>query len=559
MGLTRRAFVAFLAACGLALGCAVASAGARHGVAAAHPLAVEAGERVLAAGGNAFDAAVAVASTLAVVEPFSSGFGGGGFFLVHRAADGRDIMIDAREMAPGAATPRMYLRDNGEVDTRASLDGARAAGIPGLAAGLAHLSARYGSRPFAEVLAPAIAHAANGFAIDARYAAAAGWRESALRTDPPAAAVFLQDGRVPDKGFTVRQPDLAATIRALARDGRDGFYRGPVAREMVRAVQAGGGIWVEEDLAGYRVVERAPMRFTYRGATITTASLPSSGGVTLAQALHILERYDLAGLGPVDRAHLVVEALRRAYHDRSRFLGDSDFVEMPLARLASRAYADEKAASIDRARATPSATLEAAPAPGGGTHTTHFSVVDAAGNRVAATLSINGPFGAGMVAGATGVLLNNEMNDFAIVPGISNLYGLTGSVANGIVAGKRPLSSMSPTFVEDSRGVLVFGTPGGSRIISMVLLGILEHLSGGPVDLARVAGAPRFHHQYLPDRIEIEPGQFSAEWVEGLRALGHVVQEGRRRWGNLQAVFVDAVTGEVSAESDLRGRSGVLF
>jgi gamma-glutamyltranspeptidase/glutathione hydrolase len=186
-------------------------------------------------------------------------------------------------------------------------------------------------------------------------------------------------------------------------------------------------------------------------------------------------------------------------------------------------------------------------------------VVDAAGNRVAATLSINGPFGAGMVAGATGVLLNNEMNDFAIVPGISNLYGLTGSVANGIVAGKRPLSSMSPTFVEDSRGVLVFGTPGGSRIISMVLLGILEHLSGGPVDLARVAGAPRFHHQYLPDRIEIEPGQFSAEWVEGLRALGHVVQEGRRRWGNLQAVFVDAVTGEVSAESDLRGRSGVLF
>lgn len=536
-----------------------ATAGQRHGVASAHPLATAAGEAVLADGGNAFDAAVAVASTLAVVEPFASGLGGGGFFLLHRAADGQAVMIDARETAPGAATREMYLDAKGEPNARASLDGALAGGIPGLPAGLVHLASRYGTKPLPVLLSAAIRHAREGFAVDGRITGAAGWRESVLKQDPAAAAVFLEAGRVPEKGTVIRQPGLARTLEALAAHGMDGFYSGPVAAEMVRVIRAGGGIWTEADLAAYRVVERMPVRFSYRGARITTATLPSSGGLVLAQALQILERYDLASLGETERVHLTVEALRRAFQDRSRHLGDADFVEVPQARLGSRAYADARAAGISLDRATPSAALEAAPEVKEGDNTTHFSVVDAAGNRVAATLSINAPFGAGMVLGDTGVVLNNEMNDFAIAPQGGNLYGLTGFAANAITPGKRPLSSMSPTFVEDARGVLVLGTPGGSRILSMVLLGILEHVDRPTVDLTRVVGRPRFHHQFLPDRIEVEPGQFPPEWVEALKAKGHAVQEGRRRWGNMQAVFVDAVTGEAIAEGDPRGKAGVLF
>ncbi len=531
----------------------------RYAVASAHPLATEAGEKILAKGGSAFDAAVAVAATLAVVEPFASGLGGGGFFLLHRASDRFEVVVDAREMAPFAASRDMYLNEKGEPDARASLDGAKAAGIPGTPAGLVHIATRYGRLPLAETLAPAIALAENGFPVDARYAAAAGWREAVLKADASAARIFLDGGKAPEKGYILRQPQLAATLRAIAERGGEGFYRGPVAEEMVRAVQAGGGIWSVEDLARYRLMERDPLKFRYHDATITTISLPSSGGLVLAQSLQILERYDLAGASEADRSHLAVEALRRGFHDRARYMGDADFVTVPEIRLRSREYADQRAAGIDLARATPSAELAAPPAAKDGENTTHFSIVDADGNRVAATLSVNGPFGAATVAGASGVLLNNTMNDFALAPDASNLYGLSGSRANLIAPGKRPLSSMSPSFVEDKRGVLVLGTPGGSRIISMVLLGILSHLGAGPVDVAKVVSTPRYHHQYLPDRIEYEPGQFSVEWVDALKAKGHVVQEGKRRWGNMQAVFVDAVTGEAVAESDPRGKAGVLF
>jgi gamma-glutamyltranspeptidase/glutathione hydrolase len=547
----------------LALLLALLPAGAawagRYAVASAHPLATEAGEKILARGGSAFDAAVAVAAALAVVEPFASGLGGGGFFLLHRAADRFEVVVDAREMAPLAASRDMYLDDKGVPDARGSLDGARAAGIPGTPAGLVHIARRYGSLPLAETLAPAIALAEHGFAVDGRYAAAAGWREAALNADATAARIFLDGGKAPEKGFLLRQPELAATLRAIAERGGEGFYRGPVAEELVRAVRAGGGLWSLEDLGRYRLMERDPLKFRYRGATITTISLPSSGGLVLAQALQILERYDLAAASDAQRSHLVVEALRRGFHDRARYMGDADFVTVPQARLRSPEYAARRAEGIDPARATPSAELAAAPPANEGENTTHFSIVDAEGNRVAATLSVNGPFGAAAVAGASGVLLNNTMNDFALAPDASNLYGLPGSRANLIAPGKRPLSSMSPTFVEDRRGVLVLGTPGGSRIISMVLLGILSHLGAGPVDVAKVVGTPRFHHQYLPDRIEIEPGQFPVDWVDALKAKGHAVQEGRRRWGNMQAVFVDAASGEASAESDPRGKAGVLF
>jgi len=538
---------------------AVAAYAGTGAVASAHPLATRAGETMLAEGGNAFDAAVAVAAALAVVEPYASGLGGGGFFLLHRAEDGRRVVLDAREVAPRAATPTMYLDEQGRQKGRLSLDGALAAGIPGIPAGLVALSQRYGTLPLARALAPAIALAQDGFEVDARYLAALRFREEAMRADPRAAAIFLREGRAPEPGTRIVQAELARTLRALAGGGHAGFYEGDVAGRLVRGVRAGGGIWDEQDLATYRVIEREPVRFAYRGATITTSGLPSSGGLVMGQALRILDTFDLATLPRAERDHLVIEAWRRAYQDRARYMGDPDFVAVPEA-LGSLEYARERAASIDPSRATDSATLDGLFQPlREGDNTTHFSIADAQGNLVAATLSVNLPFGAAAMAGDTGVLLNNEMNDFAIGSDVPNAYRLTGGAANAVAPGKRPLSSMSPTFVEDARGTLVLGTPGGSRILSMVMLGILDHVDGAGTDVERVVALPRFHHQYLPDRVEYEPGQFPAEWADALRAKGHTVQEGRRRWGNMQAVFVDARTGEASAHADPRGRAGVLF
>ncbi len=536
-------------------------AGDRDAIASAHPLATAAGHEMLQAGGNAFDAAVAVAAALGVVEPYSSGLGGGGFFLLHRAGDGLEVMIDARETAPGQADPGMYLDAEGKPRGRLSLDGALAAGIPGTPAGLVWLAERYGRLPLSVSLGPAIRLARDGFPVDARYGAAARFRDTVLKSDPLTASVFLVEGRVPPPGHIIRQPALGDTLSAIATKGRNGFYTGEVARELVAGVKVNGGIWELEDLAAYRVVERTPTHFSYRGVAVTCASLPSSGGLVLAQALHILERYPLASLPRVDHDHLVVEALRRGYQDRVRYMGDPDFV-MPPAALATQAYAEVRAGSIDPGKATPSAMLDVLyPRLGEGDHTTHFSVVDADGNRVAATLSVNLPFGAGLLAGATGVLLNNEMNDFAIGPGLANAYSLTGDVANAVAPNKRPLSSMTPTFVEDDRGVLVFGTPGGSRIISMVLLGILEYVEDPHVDIDRLVGAPRFHHQYLPDRVSYEAAPYALpdRWVEGMKAIGHDVEQLRRAWGNMQAVYIDKQTGEATAHNDPRGKAGMLF
>ena len=530
---------------------------AECGIASAHPLATRAGCDMLETGGNAFDAAVAVASTLAVVEPFASGIGGGGFLLLHRAADGYETFVDARETAPGKASSAFYVDAEGKPKERLSLDGAAAAGIPGTPAALDWVASNYGRMPLAKSLEAAIRLADDGFPADARYAAATAQRESVLEADAEAGRIFLDQGRAVTPGFVVRQPQLAATLRRLGREGRKGFYEGETARAMVAAVQAGGGLWDLADLKAYKVIERQPMRFTYRNAKITAAPLPSSGGLVLAQALYMLEPLPLGSMSPAERSHYVVEALRRGYQDRARYMGDPGFVKVPN-RLASREYALKRGESIRPDHATPSAELAGMPAPEG-EDTTHFSIVDAQGNRVAATLSVNGAFGSAFVAGNTGVLLNNHMDDFALAPGAPNLYGLQGSGANAVAPGKRPLSSMSPTFVEDDRGVLVLGTPGGSRIISMVLLGILDYLYQPEPDLARLTGLPRYHHQYLPDRIQYEPEGFDEAWVASLKAKGHVVEAGKRRWGNMQAVFVDRKTGRITAGSDPRGRAGVLF
>jgi len=530
------------------------------GIASAHALATKAGCEILKSGGNAFDAAVAVAAALAVVEPFASGLGGGGFFLLHRASDNFEVFVDARETAPSRATREFFADEDATAKRKLSLEGPTAAGIPGEPAALDWVAGRYGKLPLARSLAPAIQLAERGFPADARYAAASAMREALLKSNADAATNFLDNGKAAAAGFVVTQPQLARTLRMLADQGGAAFYRGDFARKLAQAVKSAGGLWELSDLENYRVIERPPIKFAYHGAIITSAPLPSSGGLVLAQSLFILESVNMARLSDPERAHYAVEAMRRGYHDRARYMGDPEFFAVPVSKLASRAYAQHRGASINPARATPSSDLaQEAESAGEGGDTTHFSIIDAQGNRVAATLSVNGPFGSGFVAGDTGVLLNNHMDDFVLAPGVPNLYKLVGSRANAIEPGKRPLSSMSPTFVEDDRGVLVLGTPGGSRIISMVLEGILAYVDQPQPDLARLVAAPRFHHQYLPDRIEIEPGGFPDQWVEAMRAKGHAVEVGRRKWGNMQAVFLDKKTGRIETASDPRGQSGVLF
>lgn len=521
-------------------------------VASAHPLATAAGKEILARGGNAFDAAVAVSATLAVVEPYSSGIGGGGFWLLHRASDGKNVMVDGRERAPGKAHRNMYLDADGEVVPGLSVDGALAAGIPGEPAALMHLSQQYGRLSLKESLAPAIRAAREGFAVDEHYRRMARFRLDVLRHSPAAAAVFLDRGEVPAPGYVVRQEALAQTLERLAEQGRAGFYGGALAQRLVAGVQDAGGIWTEQDLAQYQVVEREPVRGEYGGLRVISASPPSSGGVVLVEMLNVLAGYDLRSLPRAEREHLVIEAMRRAYRDRAEYLGDPDFVSMPLARLTHPWYAAGLRAGIRADRATPSAALAPVTGrPAQGNHTTHFSVLDREGNRVAATLSINYPFGSGFMVPGTGVLLNDEMDDFSSKPGVPNVYGLVGAEANAIAPGKRPLSSMSPTFVESDRGVAIFGTPGGSRIITMVLLGLLEYADGGSA--AEMVTLPRFHHQFLPDQVQFEPGAFSDEEQADLAAMGHVLAPQESRYGNMQAITWEYENGRVRAASDPRG------
>lgn len=522
-------------------------------IASAHPLATQAGLSVLERGGNAFDAAIAVAAALAVVEPYSSGLGGGGFFLLHRAADARSIMIDARETAPSGVRASDYFDASGAPSRAASVRGGTAAAIPGVPAGLAHLARRYGQLPLSATLAPAVRLARDGFPVDGRYVRMASLRETFLRTGVNT-RVFLNGEQAPEQGFVLRQTDLADTLERLARFGRVGFYEGTIAAALVETVNSAGGRWSRDDLAKYEVVEREPVRFRYRGATVTAASLPSAGGIALAQTLGMIERRSFERVGDPQSDHFVAEALRRAFHDRGRYLGDPAFVRVPVPKLISPTYIAGLAAGINANRATQSSTLgEALPERAESGNTTHFSVVDAEGNRVAATLTINLLFGAGVVARGTGVLLNNEMDDFSIREDVPNAFMLRGGAANRIEPGKRPLSSMTPTFVEDDKGVLIIGSPGGSRIVSQVLIAILGYVHSSDVDLARLVSTPRFHHQFWPDRLEIEPEGFSAEWRGALEEKGHTLRVVDRRWGNMQAVFKSRRNGVATAASDPRG------
>ena len=523
-------------------------------IASAHHLATDAGLEVLAAGGNAFDAAVAVSSTLSVVEPISSGLGGGGFFLLHDAGDGRDVFIDAREVAPASATPAAYLDESGELDRDRATNGPWSAGIPGLPAALVHLARDYGRLPLATSLAPATRIARDGFPVYERLERGYARRAEVMRRYPGSVAVFEADGDALQVGEVLRQPDLARTLERLARDGFDGFYKGEVATRLRAGVEAAGGRWTAGDLAGYTVRERAPIEFDYRDWHVVTAPPPSSGGVALAQMLQVLEGWDLAELDDATRTHLMVEAMRRAYRDRTIYLGDPDFVQVPVERLVHPAYAAGLRATIHPSKATPSGLLPGEPAPLEDDETTHFSIIDSDGHIVSATQTINLLYGSGLVPPGTGVLLNDEMDDFALKPGTPNAFGVMGFEANAVEAGKRMLSSMTPTILVSGDRVAALGAPGGSRIITEVLLGILGYDAGlGAQD---VAALPRIHHQWLPDVISAEPGALSPATIEALEAMGHVVNAGEDTWGNLQTVSWDREAGTLSGGTDPRNAVG---
>ena len=523
-------------------------------IASGHTLATEAGMQVLREGGNAFDAAVAVSSTLAVVEPISSGLGGGGFFLLHDAKSGKDVFLDARETSPQSATAAEYLDANGDLDPDKSQNGPWSAGIPGLPAALVALAGKYGKLPLKTTLAPAIRIAREGFPIYARLQKGYGSRRAVMERYPGTRAVFLADGDPPQVGETLQQPDLARTLQLLADKGFDGFYRGEIARKLLASVAAEGGRWTAAELAGYRIREREPLKFKYRDWDITTAPPPSSGGVALAEILQIAAGWDLRKLDPAHRVHVLAEAMRRAYRDRTIYLGDPDFVRMPLARLTSPDYAAGLRATIHPDKATPSALLSGQPAPLEDDETTHFSIIDADGNRVSATQTVNLLYGSGMVAEGTGVLLNDEMDDFALKPGTPNAFGVMGFDANAPRPGKRMLSSMSPSFMESPDQVVALGAPGGSRIITEVLLGILGYDDG--LTAQQVAALPRFHHQWLPDVISAEAGALDADTVKALRAMGHTVNAAEPTWGNLQTVEWNKRSNTLSGGSDPRNPVG---
>ncbi|WP_295486190.1 gamma-glutamyltransferase [uncultured Pseudomonas sp.] len=549
LGAIRQALLG--AALALLASAALADGPGRAAIASPHADATAAARQVLAQGGNAFDAAIAISAALAVVEPYGSGLGGGGFFLLREQGEPtRYAFLDARERAPGAASPDMYL-ENGKVRAGLSVNGPLAAAIPGLPQALADLAATHGKLPLKDSLAPAIRLANQGFTVDRIYRDRASMRLDALRADAESTRLFLRDQQVPALGTRIRQPELAATLQALADHGRDGFYGGAVARRLVAGVRQAGGLWTLDDLADYRTAWRQPLRYALADQReLISSPPPSAGGVALAQSLAMLQRLPWQSAEPVQRSHYVVEVLRRAYRDRG-LLGDPDYVANPIDRLLARSYLTSLADSIDVHQATPSSALPPAPAWREGDHTTHFTVIDAAGNAVSATLSVNLPFGAAFTVPGSGVVLNNEMDDFAADPSGSNSYGLAGSQANAVAAGKRPLSSMTPSFLESPSQLASFGTPGGSRIPSMVLLSMLGFLEGRPV--SDWPATPRYHHQYLPDVIEHEPDTFDDAQKAALRARGYTLKDLQRSYGNQQVVYWNKRAGTLEAASDPRG------
>ncbi len=499
-------------------------------VVAQEKISAQIGADILRRGGNAIDAAVATGFAMAVTYPRAGNIGGGGFMVIHSAERNEDITIDYRETAPAATTPQIFLGPDGKPEPAKSRDSALGVGVPGTVAGFSLAVEKYGSGQFtlAQLIEPAIALARDGFVLTDDMADTLTTWHPRLKRWPASATIFSRpDGTPLGEGDRLVQSDLAETLSAIATQGPRGFYEGPVAEKLAKAISDAGGIMTPADLKSYQAVIRAPVRGNYRGYDIVSMPLPSSGGVVLVETLNILEGFQLADLkqGSPASLHLLIEAMKRAYADRARYLGDPAFVNAPIETLTAKDYAAKLRAGISTDRATPSKQLVAAPpAPREGTNTTHYSVVDSRGNAVSNTYTLNFSYGVGLVAEGTGVLLNNELDDFTAAVGASNAYGLVGYEANLPGPGKRPLSSMSPTIVlKDGKPVLVTGSPGGSRIISTVLQVIVNVLDY-KMDVAAAVASPRLHHQWLPDEVRIERG-FSDDVLRELKAMDHVVVE----------------------------------
>jgi len=522
-------------------------------VVTAQRLASEVGAQVLRDGGNAVDAAVAVGYALAVTYPAAGNLGGGGFMTL-RLADGRTAFLDFRERAPLAATPGMFLDESGNVAPRRSLDTWLAVGVPGSAAGLELARTRYGTLPRAALMAPAIRLASEGFVLTPGDMSVISTATKDLGKDPAAAAIFLHDGQAMRPGDRLMQPDLARSLQAISDAGPDALYRGPVGAAIVAASHAGGGIIEQRDLEAYRVRELHPVECDYRGYHIISAPPPSSGGVILCEILGILGGYDLRAMGwhSAAEVHVMVEAMRHAYYDRNNRLGDPDFVENPLAQLLDPAYHAAIRVKINPDRATPSSSLVAAAPAKEGTNTTHYSVVDAAGNAVAVTYTLNDWFGVRKVAPGTGIVMNNEMDDFTAKPGVPNMFGLVQGEANAVAPGKTPLSSMSPTIV--TRGgklAMVIGSPGGARIITIVLNAIINAVDHD-MTVQEAVDAPRIHHQWLPDTIYAERFALSPDTRALLEAKGHKITEGKP-WGVAEGVIAGGPALTQAAEASGTG------
>ncbi len=527
--------------------------------------ATQIGVDVLKAGGNAVDAAVAIAYALAVVDPCCGNIGGGGFMLV-RMHDGRERFIDFREKAPLRATARMYQDSHGNVIPWLSRKGWKAIGVPGTVAGMETARKEFGTMSRARLMAPAIALAKNGFRwergdlVPFKGSAGEGYSGAySFANQPNARAIFMPHGHFPVPGTIFRQPQLAATLALISRDGARAFYRGPIAKAIVAASRANGGILTLRDFADYHVEVTQPVHCTYHGYDIASSPPPSSGGVTLCEILNIIAPYPLAQWGwhSLKSVHYVTEAERRAYADRNYLLGDPDFVHDPVRRLLSAVYAAKLRASISPNRATPSSQVKPGPGIAITEHkeTTHFSIVDRWGNAVGMTFTLNDWFGAGVIAGNTGFFLNDEMDDFTSKPGVPNMYGLVQGKINDIAPGKRPLSSMAPTIVtRNGKIAMVTGSPGGSRIITIVLETILNALVYH-MNAQQAVDAPRTNMQWLPDRIEYEPGAFTAATAAGLRGMGYTLKM-IPSWGSAQAVVVDPKTRVRYGGSDDRRPAG---
>ena len=533
---------------------------ARHAmVAGPEPLAVEAALDVLRRGGNAVDAAVTMGFALAVTYPQAGNLGGGGYLLV-RAPDGAASFIDFREVAPAAATRDMFLDPNGSVIPKASIETLRAVGVPGTPAGLALALRRHGTIPLARALAPAIRLAREGFTVSRGLERALDAGAQRLGAWPATRAVFFQHGAPLKEGDRLVQKDLAATLARIAQEGPEAFYSGAMARDLEMQMKTQGGLITAADLAAYAPIEREPVTGTYRGYRILSAPPSSSGGIGLLQMLAMMEPRQPRSLGAASSAyiHLLAEASRRAFADRARWLGDPAFFKVPIAQLLAPDYTALLMRSFDPARATTSASAGPGdPLAREGTQTTHWSIVDATGTAVAITVTLNDSFGCGAMAGSLGYLLNNEMDDFAARPDAPNLYGLVGGEANSIAPGKRMLSSMTPTIVtrRDAEGAerlfLVLGTPGGPTIITSVLQ-VMLNVMEFDMDLQAAVDAPRMHHQWLPDEVQLDAGAFPFDVQEALRQRGHVVKEVGPR-GNVQAILQDPADGWLRGAADARG------